>query len=195
MSERVPCSACGASILLETAQRNEGLCMPCKRGYRKDIEASKVRHEEEKKYREGAEHKHWHWLVDQVYKVDAGFAKLSRENQLFFATNVVIGEVYNGGFDQYFHNSAADYFNLAIEGLTIMQASKSLALLLSAKTLLFGELDVPSNAGERRQLLQAQSEAYQEILESLDKEFWADPDELSERMTRYAKEHDLHKNF
>lgn len=195
MSDRVPCSACGASILLSTAERNEGLCMPCKGGYRKNIEASKVRYEEEKKYRESAEHKHWHWLVDQVYKSDDGFAKLSRENQLFFATNLVIGEVYNGGFDQYFHNSSADYFNLAIDGLTTMQASKSLALLMSAKTLIFGELEVPSNTGERRQIMQAQGDVHQAKLESFDKEFWADPDQLSERMTRYAKEHDLHKDF
>ena len=169
--------------------------MPCKGGYRKNIEASKVRYEEEKKYRESAEHKHWHWLVDQVYKSDDGFAKLSRENQLFSATNLVIGEVYNGGFDQYFHNSSADYFNLAIEGLNTMQASKSLALLMSAKTLIFGELEVPSNTGERRQIMQAQGDVHQAKLESFDKEFWSDPDQLSERMTRYAKEHDLHKDF
>ncbi len=195
MSDRVPCLACGASILLSTAERNEGLCMPCKGGYRKSIEASKVRHEEEKKYRETAEHKHWLWLVNQVHNTDGGFARLTRENQLFFATNVVIGEVYNGGFDQYFHNSSADYFHFAVEGLTKLKASKSLALLMSAKALIFGDLEVPSNTGERRKVLMAQGEAHQEALDILDKEFWADPDQLSERMTRYAEEHDLHKDF
>jgi hypothetical protein len=169
--------------------------MPCKGGYRKNIEASKVRYEEEKKYRDTAEHKHWRWLVDQVYKSEDGFTKLSLENRLFFATNLVIGEVYNGGFDQYFYNSSADYFNFAVQGLTTMQASKSLALLMSAKMLIFGELEVPSSTSERHKILQAQSEAHQEELEKFDKAFWADPDRLSERMTRFAKEHDLHKDF
>lgn len=29
MSERVPCKVCGASILVDTAQRTSGFCMPC----------------------------------------------------------------------------------------------------------------------------------------------------------------------
>lgn len=96
MSDRVLCSACGASILVTTAQKNEGLCMPCKGGYRAHIEASKVRREEEKRYQESAERKHWHWLVVQVGNSGEGFAGLSRANQIFFATNLLIGEVYNG---------------------------------------------------------------------------------------------------
>jgi hypothetical protein len=167
--------------------------MPCKGGYRKSIEASKVRREEEKRYT--AEYKHWLSLVDQVHNANEGFARLTRENQLFFATNVVIGEVYNGGFDQYFHNSSADYFYFAVEGLTKLKALKSLALLMSAKALIFGDLEVPSNTSERRKVLLAQGEAHQEELDKLDKEFCSDPDQLSVRMTRYAEEHYLYKNF
>jgi hypothetical protein len=173
--------------------------MPCRGGYRKNIDASKVRYEEGKKYRESPEHKHWLWLVDQVYRTEDGFAKLSRENQLFFATNLVIGEVYNGGFDQYFRNSSADYFNFAVEGLITMKASTSLALLMSAKTLIFGDFGPPSSTSERRKVLHNQGESRQvavgKELEKLDKDFWANPDQLSERMTQFAKEHDLLRNF
>lgn len=195
MSDRVPCSACGASILVTTAQKNEGLCMPCKGGYRAHIEASKVRREEEKRYQESAERKHWHWLVVQVGNSGEGFASLSRANQIFFATNLLIGEVYNGGFEQYFHNSSADYFSPAIEGLNLMQAWQSLDLLMSAKTLIFGELDVPASTGQRRKVLQVQDQELQAKLDGLDKVFWTEPDRLAERMARYVEEHGLLKGF
>lgn len=35
MSDRLLCRACGASIHPDTAMANEGLCVPCKRGYRR----------------------------------------------------------------------------------------------------------------------------------------------------------------
>lgn len=199
MSDRIPCTVCGASILLSTAEKNNGLCMPCKGGYRKNIEASKLRHEEEKKYRESSEYKHWHWLVDQVHKSKDGFELLSFENQLFFSMNVLIGEVYNGGFDQYFHNSSADYFNYAVKGLTAIGKTQSLALLMSAKTLIFGDIDVPNSASERHVIRHSISDSH---LTTLDKElgklddfFCKDPDKLAQCLPLFARENGLLKGF
>lgn len=199
MSDRVPCSACGAPILLSTAKKNGGLCMPCKGGYRKSIDASKIRYEQDKRFREDAEHKHWQWLVDQVHKTETGFSGLSHANQLYFATNLVSGEVYNGGFDQYFNNSSAYYFRFAVEGLMAIGASKSLALLTEAKIMFFGDAEVPSYTGERRSILRATDSEAQvkrdKELDVLDRAFWADPDKLGERMSQFAKDNELHKNF
>ncbi|MDT4332445.1 DMP19 family protein [Methylomonas sp. MED-D] len=199
MSDRVPCPACGAPILLSTAEKNGGLCMPCKGGYRKSIDASKIRYEQDKRFRESSEHKHWQWLVDQVHNTETGFSGLSHGNQLYFATNLVSGEVYNGGFDQYFHNSSADYFRFAVEGLMAIGASKSLALLTEAKKMFFGDAEVPSDTCERRSILRATDSEAQvkrdKELDVLDRAFWADPDKLGKRMSQFAKDNELHKNF
>jgi hypothetical protein len=49
MSEKVACEACGAMILPSTAEANGGVCMPCKRGDRGNIETAKLRYAERKK--------------------------------------------------------------------------------------------------------------------------------------------------
>jgi hypothetical protein len=199
MPDRIPCSACGANILISTSVKNGGLCMPCKGGYRKDIEDSKIRYAEEKKYRESAEHKYWQWIVDQVHKKENGFAEMSKPDQLYFAINILNGEVYNGGFDQYFHNSSGDFFSHSVEGLRVIGATESLALLLEAREILFGDAKVPSKTGERRSILRSKSEEVQnqenEKLDILDKAFWAAPDKLAERLEQFAKHNDLYKNF
>jgi hypothetical protein len=199
MTDRVPCSACGAAILLSTAEKTGGLCMPCKGGYRKNIEESKVRYEQDKKYRETAEHKHWLWLINQVHKSETGFYGLSHLDQLYFATNLVSGEVYNGGFDQYFHNSSADYYQFAVEGLSTIGAAESLHLLISAKKIFFGEADVPLNTEERRRAIHAVNSETQDKqskeLDVLDKSFWADPDKLGERLSQFAQTHQLQRDF
>ncbi|MCH7335594.1 hypothetical protein [Acinetobacter sp. NIPH 2699] len=76
--------------------------MPCKNGYRKSIEVSKKFYEEERRYRESPEWKYWQWLVDQVNKTEMGFSELSYKSKLYFSINLLLGEVFNGGFDQYF---------------------------------------------------------------------------------------------
>ena len=54
MCQKVPCSKCGVPILESTALRTNGLCMPCKRGYRESIEEGKryIREERERRLTE-----------------------------------------------------------------------------------------------------------------------------------------------
>src|SRR5262245_26049747 len=114
MSEKVPCTVCGVMILVATAQSNGGQCMPCKQGTRKTIDNARLQYAERKKAEANPspETKHWRWLVRQVR--DGGFDGLSPENQLYFAVCLLEGEIYNGGFEQYFHNSSANYFAQAL---------------------------------------------------------------------------------
>src|SRR5258705_12112062 len=51
VSQKVPCSKCGVPILKSTAMRTNGLCMPCKGGYRVSIEERKryIREERERR--------------------------------------------------------------------------------------------------------------------------------------------------
>ena len=66
MSEKVNCIICGTKILSTTAEKNSGLCMPCRGGYRNQIDAGKLYAEKLKQARVSPERKHWEWLVNQA---------------------------------------------------------------------------------------------------------------------------------
>ena len=195
---RVSCPSCGVKILPDTAEKNGGLCMPCKGGYRKNIEASKKFHEQQKKEQESPARKHWIWLVNQVHKSEAGFTGLSQPNKLFFAACLLEGEVYNGGFDQYFFNSSADYYTYATQGLTDMGALESCRLLLQAKELYFGDKPVPEIQASRIALLRTGMATDEEMLrklEEINSMFYKDSDNFHECATNYAKKYGLHTDF
>jgi hypothetical protein len=154
MSEKVACTACGAQILASTAADNGGLCTPCKGGYRHKIEEGKRQRAADKIAQANPDPitQHWRWLVGEV----AGyrFPVLSPENQIFFATTLLEGEVYNGGFLQFFHNSSGDYYAYAVRGLTEIGAPECRDILLAAKQAIFGADDVPDERFSRATYLE-----------------------------------------
>jgi Domain of unknown function (DUF4375) len=203
MTDRIPCTTCGASILHATAERTGGLCKPCKGGYRENIEQGKIHYELEKQYRETDEYKnwdkHWTWLVNQVHKPEGGFQSLSHPNKLFYAVNLIKGQVFRGGFEMYFRTDSADSYEFALEGLSAMGATESLKLLISAKQLFFGENALPATEAERWDVLKTVESNSQENqsneLDLIEHAFYKDLDELDERLRLFAMQHDLYKNF
>jgi hypothetical protein len=200
VSDRVACSACGAQILATTAAKTGGFCMPCQGNYRQNIEASRKRIQDDKAYRASPEWKYWEALARRVYQDDeGGFFRLSLEEQKYFAARVLVGEVYNGGFHQYFWNSSADYYARAMELLVELGARESLRLLRDAKDVVFGAQPVPKTKAQRSAVLSRltteRSPDRTAKLDHLDKEFWADPDKLSDRIERYAEANALRKDF
>lgn len=198
---KVPCIECGVLILPATAAKTGRLCMPCKNGIRQDIEKSKVFYEKQKVYLQSPERKHWEWLVDRVYKSEGGFDELSLPNRLYFAVSEFSGDVFNGGFDQYFHNSAGNHYDEAVEGLISMGAARTLELLLAAKQLIFGDVEVPADQTRRYEAMQARGEIVWESistqLDLLDKYFYEKEHDLdlAGRIDRYAEEHGLLEGF
>lgn len=190
---KIPCKSCLALVLPETATRTGGLCMPCKSGTRANIEASKVFTQRERELDATDPFRiYWRELIDRVYKSPTGLAQLSDVERQYWAVECLSGEVYNGGFEQYFHNSSAATYSTAVDGLEAMGATTSLLVLQRAKQLLFGFEDVPVESYARRTMLAAaQSDAQQEHLDEFDKQFCQDPDELAVRSKAFAVNHGL----
>jgi hypothetical protein len=197
MTERIACTECGVLILPTTARETGGVCMPCKGGYRKQIEEGRRRIEEERKRRDSPAGRFWRSLVHRVHETAEGFGGLTAAEQIYFAARVLEGEVYNGGFDQYFYNSAADYYARAVEGLIELGAAQSLTLLREAKSILFGSNPVPPTQTERIAVFPGMSDAHaappdwSERLDDVNRRFWEDPDRLGERLDRFAAKHGL----
>ncbi|EHP41763.1 hypothetical protein OR16_18261 [Cupriavidus basilensis OR16] len=118
MSERLPCALCGELILADTAAKTGGLCMPCKGGYRQQIDDGKKRRVRERQCGESAEREYWTGLVNRVHGEGGGFLSLGIHEKTYFAVTCLIGEVYSGGFHQFFSNSAGECYEYALHHRT-----------------------------------------------------------------------------
>ena len=98
------CRECSAEILATTAESTGGLCMPCKKGTRKNIDDGKrrdeERKEEQKKYDPWREL--WTALVERAHSTEIARMQLSDADRLYYSVCVLEGEVYNGGMHQFF---------------------------------------------------------------------------------------------
>jgi hypothetical protein len=104
--EKIPCNECGALILPATAESTGGICMACKQGIRKSMDASRDYYESLKSYDPFREL--WKSLVERS-SLDRSLVNFSVKEQRYFAVSLLDGEVYNGGFDQFFSNSSGNY--------------------------------------------------------------------------------------
>lgn len=171
--------------------------MPCKGGYRQSIEDSKRRAVEEREAeRTDPFRALWSSLVKRGHFLPGGFESLSEPEKLYFAVGVLAGEVYNGGFDQYFFNSSGSDYLYAEKGLLAVGATRAFELLHIAKELLFPATAVPEDTKTRRQVLRDDPECTRLAqldpkLDDLDREFWTDPEKLESRLRAFAREHGL----
>lgn len=191
---KVVCSKCGVMVSARTAMRNDGKCVPCTNGTRESMEASggSCREERERDKTDPARI-YWRALIERVYKTEAGFDGLSEAEKRYFAVCCLSGEVNNGGFHQFFFNSAGAHYAYAIAGLEEIEAGASLQLLKEAKQVWFDFSDVPTDTSSRRLLLERNaSRSRDERSDELDKLYWQEPDGLPTRCEQYAKQHELY---
>lgn len=200
MAERVPCRECGAEILPTTAAATGGVCMACKKGFREDIESSKKFYEEQRKYDPVREL--WLSLVRRVSKTELGFEGLTKDEQLYFAVSCLNGEIYNGGFHQFFSSNAGELYAVVIDGLIEVEATQSLALLREAAELLFDGQVPPLDLNERWDAMKHYPEdpgapflPWMDELERLNEAFCEDSDQLSDRLLAFAKARGLMAPF
>lgn len=118
--EITKCSECEALMLERTAIKYDGKCIPCSKGYRKDIENSKIYYEEQKNRLQLPESVYWRELCEITSDPERGFESLDENEKLYYAVCLLEGEIYNGGFEQYFTNSSSDHFDHAIRALEVL---------------------------------------------------------------------------
>jgi hypothetical protein len=190
--EKIPCSKCGVSILLATATKNDGVCMPCANGIRANLEKSKQYHQTQRELdKTDPVRIHWRSLLDRIQRTEKGYAGLTTAEKHYYSVSILSGEVHNGGFDQYFYNSASDHYQDAVAGLDAIGALTSLDLLLRAKQVVFGFDEVPANVSQRRPTSARTSDSQSRRLDNLDRLFWADPDGLGSRLEAHLVRHGL----
>lgn len=167
--------------------------MPCKGGYRESIETRKREIDEEReRERTDPYRRLWLSLMEQVYRSSTGFDGLSHPQKLYFAVGCLEGDVYNGGFHQYFFNDSGTYYAYAEEGLITIGALQTCEMLNEAKHVLFASDAVPVKMSERRNALQERMKTESEAamlsqkLDDLDRRYWLDSEGIGARMKALA---------
>ncbi|TIX49275.1 DUF4375 domain-containing protein [Alteraurantiacibacter aquimixticola] len=127
---------------------------------------------------------------------DPSLRDWSRSEARYFAVGLLEGQIFNGGFDQYFSNSSGDYYEEAVCGLEEIGATDALALLHDAVRLIFGEHQPPKAQSERWDLMKRLQhtsinrnlEAIRSrALDELDRAFYEISTPLSDSLLNYAK--------
>ena len=192
MTQKIPCKECGASILPTTAEKNSGLCMPCKNGYRKNIEKSKEYYKKERELNATCPYRAlWRDLVSRVYEPAKGFETLSENEKQYYAVGLLDGEVYNGGFVQFFDNTSGEYYRYSELGLIRIGAKESLRLLRESKLAAFGNSPVPKDQTQR---WSHTNDEVTKKLDDLDSKYYETKEDVGELLEAFARETDLVKN-
>lgn len=190
------CRSCGHPALQRTILKYEGMCIPCAKGYRESIEESKRYHADIKKLEQEPSTLFWRDLCSRTCDTSLGFETLTESEKLFFSLNVLIGEVFNGGFEQYFTNSSGDHFEYAVKAVELLGDHKSVEIVSDAKRAIFGSANVPENHATRLGFVEMNSvfenEKTARLLDDLDAAFVKKSDEvLSERLVVFALQNEF----
>lgn len=143
---------------------------------------------------------YWRSLIYRINDPKLGFESLSDSEKLFYSVCELNGEVYNGGFEQYFTNSSAENLNYAIKGLTVMRDYISLEILKNVNSLLFGALPVPLNYETRLEFLSSnvdfESKTITKKLDEFDAEFIKNSNEiLIYKIDEFAEVNQLYESI
>ncbi|RKG32129.1 DMP19 family protein [Acinetobacter tianfuensis] len=171
--------------------------MPCKNGTRDEHERSKQQYERDRLYRQSEEYHYWAQLVERVNQQH--WSLLPQHDQHYFVISILMGEVFNGGFDQYFFNSSGDYYKKTKQVLIQYGEEEILRILLRAKQLIFAERDVPVCYEQRRHVLQSieaqKTQRYDAELLRLEDLFLEKSESLTGLLLKLALKYQLYKPF
>jgi hypothetical protein len=118
--------------------------------------------------------------------VKSSYDSLTRVEKIIENIFWLQGEVANGGFDQFFFNSAADHTFDTIESLSMIGADHTRNLVIQACSV-FPQGEVPANRSERQKLLMSIGNKGNQLLNTLDGAFYEFKDDLESMTVEYIK--------
>jgi hypothetical protein len=117
---------------------------------------------------------------------ESGFDALSYPQKVLATVWALEAEVNNGGFDQFFFNSAGDLAFFAPEALRAIGAN-SMAGLAQKANGVFGPEGPPRDWDTRRRRVQAYGQETMDYLNELDSVFFDYPDKIGELLDAYVE--------
>lgn len=124
--------------------------------------------------------------VGRFWQID--FEQLTRPEQVFYCVWELEAEVNNGGFEQYFSNSSGDYSLAIVDALQEIGAHQAATIVGRAINLLEGGVPLPDETA-RHARLEGLTASAREELARLDQEFYLYPDNLTNLLYAYVRQH------
>jgi hypothetical protein len=107
-----------------------------------------------------------------------GYGNLNEKEKLIYCIWWLEGEVNNGGFHQFFWNSAGDNIKDTFTFLSAIGANHTAELLRKASEIAFGG-EAPASRNMRQELLEIDEDMKMEKLNQLDDEFYEYQDDIA----------------
>ena len=128
-------------------------------------------------------------VLDQVFTHygESGFAGLTSGEKIFLCVWSLIGEVDNGGFEQYYWNSSGDHAVEAVESLATIGAHHTSKIVREGNAI-FGEFGPTSDWDERHDQMESQPDRVVEEFERLDEMFGEEVDDLTALLAAYVEQ-------
>ncbi len=117
-----------------------------------------------------------------------GLSGLSECERTFLCVWQLEAEVNNGGFDQFFFNSAGNHAVETVAALEAIGAPKTAALVLEANSILCAD-GAPKERGDRQRMLTSLSQESTDRLEQLDQKFYQYVESLESLLRVYVERH------
>lgn len=133
----------------------------------------------------------WLKVGDNYADIDKIVSGMSVGIQAFYYINMLQGEVYNGGYNQYFFNSSGAYANKTLEAFKLIGAIELQQNLEKAISIHLKEQDDPKlRSLYDEHTLESFLESYKyTTLNECDEEFYALEETLSEYCIRFVRAH------
>lgn len=127
--------------------------------------------------------------VDALYARQArdGYASLNIAERTVYSVWELEGEVNNGGFDQYFFNSAHGL--LDVVGALHRIGAAQMAQATQDAFAVFPQPGPSNERFTRQTQLEALTDAQRDGFNALDERFYQYPDDLESLLAKYAREH------
>lgn len=122
-------------------------------------------------------------------KHDTRPREMSQQELGFLAVRQLEAEVNNGGFDQYFFNSAGSYASDALWGLHAIGAGVSASILERAMAQ-FPDGQVPDLRSDRHRVMEDLPESTGAVWDGLDQEFYASREDIDGMLLRFVRENE-----
>jgi hypothetical protein len=134
-----------------------------------------------------------HYLIDlsESERTDFGrveFADQSEEQKIFSAIWALESQVNNGGFEQYFASWDGETATFAPTALQRIGANQC-AHIVERALRVVSQQQLPVDQAGRQKVIDSLSDIDREKLRALDDEFFAYPDNLSNRLFDFVKSH------
>ncbi len=109
---------------------------------------------------------------------------LSKTDRVLVTIWWLEGDVNNGGFDQYFSNSSGNLAFFAVKALRRIGANATADIVANAVSI-FCAAGVPRDRVKREDALERLHGRYEEYLNELSSQFYAEPDDVSALVEGY----------